>query len=670
MRALSMTLTMLLLGTTAGAEASLNSQWNKERALFEKAQKTPASKRPDTIRKTLPKLGEYPLKPYLEYQLISRDLSLRSGKKVRNFQKNYPLSPLTRSMQSEWLQFLYKKSRWNDYLREFDRLSLNGAAHQCRTQLARLNSKSSKVRSSVWKETDKLWLVGKSQPKVCDPLFKQWRQAGNLTSRKALQRFWLSVEKGNLSMARYLERYISSRGDKLHVKRFNEVRKNPAILFRQVRKTDDLRTLSYGLKRTLRKQPERTISYWQKVRTSRKLSVEQRAAIETMLAQRLVTHSNQAKFKLIGQLNRKNEIPEVTEAHLRLLLQKQDWKKITQLVATLPEETRKSDIWMYWNSVAVKQSSANPIALKEANRSLLKLAEKRQYYGYLAATLTGQAYSLQADQPDQRKQQRKKLLANPAIQRAIELTKVGRDAQASAEWRSALAKMSETEQKHAALLADEMGWHFLAIISAVRAGAWDLVEARFPRPYAGTFRKFSKKRDIDEHWALAIARQESAFNPQARSHAGARGLMQLMPATAKETARSHKVKYRSTRQLYTPSTNISLGTAYLSDMLKRFDGNRALASAAYNAGPHRVKRWLKERGELPLDIWIESIPFKETRRYVKNVLTYRVIYQLNSGQRGMFMEKNEIARLSIKPVPQAQLLVLAKPDNKDTKTTQ
>jgi len=668
MRVFFTVLTLLLLPTLS-ANASIQSSWTKERALYKAALKAPASKRVQKIHATLPRLGNYPLRPYLEYQLISRQLTTRSGNKVRSFQKKYADSPLTRNLQADWLSLLYRKGLWRSYLKEFDRLPLRGATQECRQQIVRLKMRDRSLRKKALSKAETLWSVGKSQPKACDPLFASWKKAGKLTSAKALKRFWLSVEKGNYGLARYLQRYISSRGDKAHVKRFWEIKKNPARLFRQVRKTDDLHTLAFGLKRLLRKQPERTVNYWLKVRNARKLTTVQHASIDTMLAQRLVTHSSPKKFSLIARLDRQHKIPEVTEAHLRLLLQQKDWPMVATLVKKLPEDSRRSDIWKYWEAVALKNTSKNATQHKQAHRLLLDLAKKRQYYGYLAATLTGQPYRLQADNPARNSAIRKKLARSPAIQRAIELNKLGKSSQSGAEWRNAMKGLSENEQKYAALLADELGWHFTAITSAARVGAWDLVKARFPRPYAQTFKKLARKRNIDENWALAIARQESAFNPRARSRVGARGLMQLMPRTAVETARNHKVSYRSRNQLFNPATNISLGTAYLGDMLKKFNGNRALASAAYNAGPHRVSRWMKERGTLPLDVWIESIPFKETRRYVKNVLTYRVIYQLDAGQRGRFMEKNEIARLSIKPVSAKQLLVLNSAEQAATRSS-
>ncbi|HBS79382.1 MAG TPA: lytic murein transglycosylase, partial [Pseudomonas sp.] len=133
---------------------------------------------------------------------------------------------------------------------------------------------------------------------------------------------------------------------------------------------------------------------------------------------------------------------------------------------------------------------------------------------------------------------------------------------------------------------------------------------------------------------FAITRQESAFMADARSHVGASGLMQLMPATAKETARRFGIPLASPQQVLNPNVNIQLGAAYLSQIYGQFNGNRVLASAAYNAGPGRVRQWLKNAQHLPFDVWVENIPFDETRQYVQNVLTYSVIYgqKLNSPQ--------------------------------------
>ena len=148
----------------------------------------------------------------------------------------------------------------------------------------------------------------------------------------------------------------------------------------------------------------------------------------------------------------------------------------------------------------------------------------------------------------------------------------------------------------------------------------------YPTPWRQLFEPLSRKAALEPSFAYGIARSESLFMPDVSSSAGAIGLMQLMPATGKETARQAGIRYRGRISLVDPATNIELGTRYLGGMLDRFGGNPVLASAAYNAGPHRVSRWLPEEGQLPADVWIDSIPFRETRRYVRRVLSSDTVF--------------------------------------------
>ena len=230
---------------------------------------------------------------------------------------------------------------------------------------------------------------------------------------------------------------------------------------------------------------------------------------------------------------------------------------------------------------------------------------------------------------------------------AQELYNLGRLLEANREWYNAKQALSTDQQQLAARLAHNWGWHLQAIIIAAQTEDWDNITHRFPQPYASLFRSQAQKQGLDLSFPIAIARQESAFLSSARSHAGARGLMQLMPATAKQTAKRHQVSYKTISELNNPMTNVTLGSAYLSDMMKKFDQNPAYAAAAYNAGPHRVTRWLKERGHLPLDVWIETIPFSETRKYVQNVLAYRVIYDRLDGRQAQLMTERQLAQVAL-----------------------
>ena len=165
--------------------------------------------------------------------------------------------------------------------------------------------------------------------------------------------------------------------------------------------------------------------------------------------------------------------------------------------------------------------------------------------------------------------------------------------------------------------------------SAIRAKEWDDLELRFPLAFADTFKENAKARDIDLNWAYAIARQESAFAEHARSRVGARGVMQLMPGTARTISRELGRPSPKVQELHNPIVNIEMGSYYLGRLLKDFGGNHILATAAYNAGPERIRRVLARQKEpLPADIWIENLPYGETREYIKSVLAFSVVYGL------------------------------------------
>ena len=176
------------------------------------------------------------------------------------------------------------------------------------------------------------------------------------------------------------------------------------------------------------------------------------------------------------------------------------------------------------------------------------------------------------------------------------------------------------------MLAHNWGWHSRAISTVAAAGEFDDLNIRYPLPWREDFENHAKTAGIPDSWAYGVARSESLFMRDVRSSAGAIGLMQLMPATGKSTAREISLPYAGLTTLTDSASNIRLGTWYLGKMYARFSNNRVLATAAYNAGPHRVEDWLPATGTLDARIWIENIPFNETRGYVRRVLTDEAIF--------------------------------------------
>jgi len=224
------------------------------------------------------------------------------------------------------------------------------------------------------------------------------------------------------------------------------------------------------------------------------------------------------------------------------------------------------------------------------------------------------------------------LLQSPVVRRVGELNFHESYSLAHSEWYYLLQASEDKERnQQLALVASQQGWHRMAIDAVTRAQAWDALELRFPTPYNTTFQQAASARNVPSTELMAIARRESAFYTHAQSPVGARGLMQLMPATGREVAASLGERHGGS-DLFDVEHNVLLGSAYYRQLLDRFGGNRVYALTAYNAGPHRVKKWRHEPGEgVPVDIWVDTIPYKETREYVQAVLFYNVVFQYLMG---------------------------------------
>ena len=215
------------------------------------------------------------------------------------------------------------------------------------------------------------------------------------------------------------------------------------------------------------------------------------------------------------------------------------------------------------------------------------------------------------------------------VGRTQELLALGDRRQAKEQWRHTLNQMSRKDRARLGEVALQRNWLDLAADAANAGAAWDRLDLRFPMAYWERFQAASRAFGIDAYDLIALARRESGLYPLARSKVGARGLMQIMPATAQSVARKQGDAYGGTRSLYEPSTSIALGAAYYSDLMSRYEDNRVKTLVAYNAGPSRVTRW--SDGTMALDQWVDSIPFGETREYVQAVLAYTVIYRARGG---------------------------------------
>lgn len=595
-------------------------------------------------------LANYPLYPYLEFELLRKQLSSTSQEQIDDFTKRYADTPLSWRLNRFWLSHLFKNKRWKDYKTAYTQQPVRNDLYSCRLQVARLNSGDTKAALNAAKS---LWLVGHSQHDDCNPLFNAWKKTGNPSSEMALTRFWMAIGKGNLALARYLERGVKQNSHQAQIDLFWKIQKSPeladTLTAKQLPSEARAITFNYAYKRWSLKNRSAATNSWLKQRKT--LAETEQTYVNKLnrtLGLRLAANFDNKAEPLIQKLDPYFKIEEVTEWRIRVALSKQDWESVNRYILKLPKAKQQSDRWLYWHTIANRQLSAKA-PLKQP---LSTLSQERSFYGFLAAELNNQPFALNKQAIPLEKPVLAKLEAIPGLIRARELFQVNMITDANREWRRVEKSLTKDQKLMAGYLALSWGWHNRAINAAISTRQWDELMIRFPSPHKQLFEQNAELRKIDLTWPLAIARQESAFLKNARSHAGARGLMQLMPATAKRTAQKHKISYRRLSQLNQPQINIALGTAYLGEMYNLFGNNKAYATAAYNAGPHRVKKWLNDRGHLPLDIWIETIPFKETRRYVQNVLAFRVIYDRMSGRNGNLLSAHEEKLLALNSKPE------------------
>ncbi len=574
-------------------------------------------------------LIRYPLYPYLEYTDMVYRMSRQTPESVGQFIDQYRDTPLAQQLLQNYLYSLGKRGRWDTFLTFY---GAEEATKRNACFYAYALAKSGKTEEAML-EAGKLWLVDHSQPDECDPIFKLWRDAGNLDATIAWKRYTMGLKANEVTLANYLVRFLDAK-DRGFASDMKLVHTRPLNLKRPQRfntqHPHNREVILHGLKRLARRDPEASFDLLQQYKGQHAFEEVALADTYDYIGRRLATTDDTGGRARQLPVDLRSH-PELVAALTRLALRQSDWSQVLVLIHLLPEDLQAEPRWQFWKA-RVLADSGDHADREMADRIFEQLAELRNFYGFLAADAQHLPYDYVNEPASVSDEEIKALELAPGIQRALELFAIGERTRARREWYFTTHEFSNRERAIAARVASRWGWYKPAIQVLIDAEAWNDLDYRFPVAYRETFISNARAADIPPNWSLAIARQESAFMPDAKSPSGALGIMQLMPATAKLTARYAGIKYKSSSELTDPSTNIRIGSQYLGQMLRRFNNNRILASAAYNAGPTRVDRWLDD--QLSFDVWIETIPYVETRNYVQNVLMFAAIYgvQLNTEQ--------------------------------------
>jgi soluble lytic murein transglycosylase len=366
------------------------------------------------------------------------------------------------------------------------------------------------------------------------------------------------------------------------------------------------------------------------IQAAEDLSQEAAERADAALGNALAEAGDRAGLGYLGRLEPRPDNVELQLARLRSALRLRAWPELAQWSDALPVSADPRAKWRYWRGFALLRSGHGTQRRAAAAHAFASAASERTLWGFRAAELIGRPLALDHRPVPVASEAVAGMLASETIERVRALAQLGRQTDVRREWRELTAAMDRPGKLVAAAAAAELGLTNESILTLARASYWDDLELRFPLAYPDLVTAAARRHDLPLDWVYAVIRQESAFDPDIASHAGAVGLMQLMPATAREVAGKLERSAPERIELIEPALNIKLGSAYLAEMQRRFDGHPLIASAAYNAGPTAVRRWLPDE-PVAGDLWLTEIPYRETRDYVRRVLTYRIIYRHRLG---------------------------------------
>lgn len=598
----------------------------EQRSRYAQVKQAWDNKQMDVVAQLMPTLRDYPLYPYLEYRQLTDDLKNQPAVSVTQFVQTYPTLPLARSLKSRFVNELARREDWRGLL-AFSPDEPGAVEAKCNYYYATWNTG---MATEAWRGARELWMTGKNQPAACDKLFQAWRSSGTQSAEDYLERIRLAMKAGNTTLVSRLAASMPA-GYGTISGAIGSLAANPngVMSFAQSVSANDFtrQMAAVAFASVARQDAENARLMIPSLAQAQQLTEDQTQELKEIVAWRLMGNditSEQEQWR--DSVIMHSQSTSLLERRVRMALGAGDRHGLNTWLARLPMEAKNKDEWRYWQADLLMERKRD----EEAKTILHELMRERGFYPMAAAQRLGEDYILRVDKAPA---VNPILVQGPAMNRVRELMYWSMDNTARGEWASLVTSRTKDEQASLARYAFSQGWWDLSVQATIAGKLWDHLEERFPLAWQSTFDSYTRGKDISSSYAMAIARQESAWNPKVRSPVGATGLMQLMPATATHTAKMFGIPYSSSNQLLDPDMNINLGTSYLQYVYEQFGYNRIFASAAYNAGPGRVRTWRgNSAGRIDAVAFVESIPFSETRGYVKNVLAYDAYYRYFSGK--------------------------------------
>ncbi|MBC3884035.1 lytic transglycosylase domain-containing protein [Undibacterium griseum] len=559
-------------------------------------------------------LANYDIPSYVDYYRIRSHLYRASNTEIRDFISRYDGSAIADRMRNDWLLLLAKRGEWDLFDQQYP---LFVVADDNQLRCYALLSKASR-QQNVASDAKNLLNTPRDYGEGCYALVSYLYANKQLNQDDLWAQMRMAAENNSLPLALRLGKLLD-----LNEKRLTEAFDKPARLLKKgpdnARTARELYVLALGrMARTDTEDAAEKLS-----RFGARLNDSERANAWALIAL-------QSALKLepdaLGYWTRTGNATLSSEAlqwRIRTALREGDWKLVKNAITQLPPRLRNEPAWLYWYGRALKADGKT----EEARQIFSSITDQIHFYGQLALEENGQKIGVPVSVRPVTAEELSAIEKNQNLQRALRFYAMNLRLEGTREWNWELRKMNERQHIVAAELARKNNLLDRMVNTSDRTREEMDFSQRFPTPFNDSMYKTTQALGLDMAWVYGLIRQESRFIMTARSHVGASGLMQIMPATARYVAKKMGLGNFVPEQVNDVETNIALGTNYLNMVLTDLGGSQALASAAYNAGPGRPRAW---RAKLthPVEgaIFTETIPFNETRNYVKNVLSNATYY--------------------------------------------
>ena len=561
--------------------------------------------------------ARHPLASYLDYAVLRRQLDRIQASTIAAFVDRHAEIPIAAVLRTQALFALARRQDWPGF-----RLLYTGSSDPT-LRCADLISRQETPPDAAWLEAGlSLWLSGHSQPKLCDGVFEALRTTGQLTAERHLERIDLAAAANELGLMRHLAASLPA-AQAARIRSYADFLAAPTAAATTAWPSDvrSRQIAVLGINRVARRDPG--------VAEALLASLQERLALDAAHRGQVLNQIAlwSAASYLPDSARRFTAVPadawdeRLHEWQAREALARGDDAGTLAAIERMPPAQRGEMRWRYFGA-RLRERAGEP----GTRTAFAALAGEASYYGFLAAERIGAPYTLCPLKPDGDAATRKRVQADPGFVRALALYEIDRPVWARREWEALKTRWSEQERRVAVALAEASGWYDRGPLTLRDGDDLRYYPLRFPLPHRRQIEREAKQYGLDPAWIAALIRAESAWASDARSHADARGLMQLLPATAQAEARKRSMRYPGAAGLFEPDANIRIGIAHLASMLEKHGGQPFLATAAYNAGATPVARWLAQRPPYDIDLWIETIPYRETREYVARILAFAVIY--------------------------------------------